>query len=71
MYVFAHHTTLDPGQYDPLDVSAWQFYVLPRGVLERLGYATLSLVTVRRFAEPASFDALRAAIEDAIPAAPG
>ncbi len=47
VYVFAVHTALRHDQYDALDVRQWEFYVLPRETIERLGYKSLGLSTLR------------------------
>jgi len=47
VYVFAVHTALRHDPYDALDVRQWEFYVLPRETIERLGYKSLGLSTLR------------------------
>jgi hypothetical protein len=59
VYVFAVQTARDHADYDPLDTAQWEFYVLPRAVLEDLGVDSLGLAAVRTAAgEPVSFSAL-------------
>lgn len=65
VYVFAWNTTTDPDDYDPLDVTVWAFYVLPRTTLERLGQDSLGLSTLQRLGERVGFDGLRVAIAQA------
>lgn len=47
VYVFPVHTALRHDQYDALDVRQWEFYVLPRETIKRLGYKSLGLSTLR------------------------
>jgi hypothetical protein len=61
VYVFALHTCREPTQYDVLDLTAWQFYVLPvttlrdagsprsvsKSFLDQLGTAVVPLSGVR------------------------
>ncbi len=51
VYVFAVHTAIQHDQYDPLDVRQWEFYVHPRETIERLGYKSLGLRTLRTITE--------------------
>ena len=66
VYVFAIHTCRDPDQYDPLDISSWEFRVLPAGVLRRHGYRSVTLSFLNREA-PAfhSYAELAAAVGQA------
>ncbi|CAG7574226.1 hypothetical protein FB554_2397 [Barrientosiimonas humi] len=50
VYVFALQTAREHDAYDPLDVSQWRFYVVPRRALEACGYASLGLRTVETLA---------------------
>jgi hypothetical protein len=61
VYVFALQTTREHANYDPLDTTQWEFYVLPRPTLERLNTDTLNLASVRTAAaQPALFPDLGA-----------
>ncbi|MEU7488075.1 hypothetical protein [Streptomyces sp. NPDC042319] len=50
VYVFAVQTARTHEEYDPLDVTQWEFLVLGRPVLERLGQKSMGYSTVRRHA---------------------
>ena len=66
VYVFAVHTCLDPAAYDPLDLAAWEFYVLPAAVLRSLGQKSLRLSRLQELAPPAMpWAGLREAIDEA------
>ncbi|WP_301113676.1 hypothetical protein [Microbacterium sp.] len=65
VYVLSVLSTRDHASYDPLDVNAWQFFVLRREVLAKLNFDSLSLATTRGLTDPVVFadlaDAVRAA----------
>jgi hypothetical protein len=63
VFVFAVQTCLDPDLYDALEVSQWEFYVVPGAEVERYGYRSVGLPWVRKRAEAVAFDGLGAAIE--------
>lgn len=46
VYVFAVQTAQSHVEYDPLDVSQWDFYVLPCRAVESMGYKSISLPTL-------------------------
>ncbi|MGI5472673.1 hypothetical protein [Streptomyces sp. CA-132043] len=50
VYVFAVQTARTHEEYDPLDVTQWEFSVLGRPAVERLGQKSMSCSTVRRHA---------------------
>ncbi len=50
VYVFAVQTAQSHDAYDPLDITQWAFYVLPRSTLEALGYKSISLSTLQTLA---------------------
>ncbi len=62
VFVFAVHTCCDHTMYDALDVSQWQFYVVPAQAVRASGYKTLGISWVRKQTEPISFGELAAAI---------
>lgn len=62
VYVFAWNRQIDPEKYDPLDVGAWAFHVLPRSVLEELGYKSVGLATLSRYSKEIEFHDLREGI---------
>ena len=65
VYVFCLQQCGDATTYDPLDLSQWAFYPLPRRVLADYGARSLSLATVRRFrAESTSFENLANEVAD-------
>jgi hypothetical protein len=59
-YVFALETCKDGPAYNPLDLSQWEFYVVPRSALEGLARGQgLSLKRVAFLAAPMTADELR------------
>lgn len=65
IYVFAVHTCQDLETYDPLDLDAWIFYVLPASVVRDLGQKTLSLARLARLAAgPVKWAKLPDAVHD-------
>ncbi|MEU6117174.1 hypothetical protein ABZ840_21870 [Streptomyces sp. NPDC047117] len=50
VYVFAVQTARTHEEYDPLDITQWEFSVLGRPVMERLAQKSMSYSTVRRHA---------------------
>jgi hypothetical protein len=65
VFVFAVQTCQDPAAYDVLDLSQWEFYVVPAEHVRACGYKTVSIAWVRRYAQPVSFAQLAATIEAA------
>jgi hypothetical protein len=66
VYVFAVHTCQDPSLYDPLDLDAWIFYVLPAAVIRELGQKTLSLARLAALApSPAGWSKLPELVRNA------
>ncbi|HON74216.1 MAG TPA: hypothetical protein PLQ23_03575, partial [Dermatophilaceae bacterium] len=66
VYVFAVHLATRHDEYDPLDVTQWQFYVVPRARLEALGQGSLSLWRLRSLvAAPVPYNGLAEAISTA------
>lgn len=66
VYVFAIHGCTDPVAYDPLDLSAWSFRVLPASVLRVLDQRSISLWRLETLAPDAvAWDGLAAAIRAA------
>ena len=67
VYVFAVHTCQDPSLYDPLDLNAWIFYVLPASVVRELGQKTLSLARLVALApSPVSWSGLPDAVQNSL-----
>lgn len=65
-YVFCLHTAVTHDDYDPLDVSQWQFYVAGRRAIETQAGASMGLTTLSRVAGwPLPFSDLGDAIESA------
>lgn len=63
VYVFAIHTCSEPDRYDPLDLDAWRFLVLPRAEVEKAGSRSISLTTLRRLgAEEVAISGLAEAV---------
>lgn len=66
VYVFAVHTCQDPSIYDPLEVNAWDFYVLPAGTVRRLDQRSIRLSRLHTLAPPPTkWPGLRQAVLDA------
>jgi hypothetical protein len=66
VYVFAVQTAREHSAFNPLDVSQWAFWIAPRAAMERLGYRSVSLVTVQAIAEgPMGFGDLVAGVQRA------
>lgn len=66
VFVFAVHTGQDPRSYDMLDLSAWDFRVLPAFTVRQLGSRSMSLSTlVTHAVEPVSWAGLRDAVSRA------
>jgi hypothetical protein len=64
VYVFAAHTCRDPDQYDPLDLSSWEFKLMTAHRLSALGVRSVSKALLDRHApETYRLDALAEAIE--------
>jgi len=47
LYVFCMQTNPDPTKWDALDLSQWEFFLLPNAALLAHGYKSVSLNTVR------------------------
>ena len=43
LYVFCVQTQTDPGRWNALELNQWDFYLLPKAELEKLGQKTMSL----------------------------
>ncbi len=65
MYVLSVLTTKHHDSYNPLDVNAWEFYVLPRAAVAELNVESLGLVTVARLTHPVSYAGLANAVRAA------
>jgi hypothetical protein len=52
VYVFAVHTCQDPSIYDPLQVSDWDFYVLPAATVKNLDQRSIRLSRLQSLASP-------------------
>jgi hypothetical protein len=70
VYVFAVHTCTDPSVYDPLDLTAWEFWVLQATVIRRLNQKTLTHSRLKALASgPVAWsglaDSIRAAAREA------
>ena len=47
VYVFCVQTAKRHEDYNPLDLDQWSFYIVKRSALQRLGYSSIGLDTVR------------------------
>jgi hypothetical protein len=66
VYVFAVHTCQEPANYDPLDYTAWEFYVLPAKTIRGLDQKTISLPRLKALAQDAvPWDQLHVAVQAA------
>ncbi len=65
VYVFCVQTAQSHDAYDPLDVSQWDFYVLPRSRVESIGQRSIGLARIKSEAQSVGFDGLAAAIAQA------
>lgn len=66
VYVFCLQTAKDHTEYDPLDVSQWQFYVADRAKVEGRGGASMGLSALAALAgEPVHYAGLHAAVASA------
>lgn len=66
VFVFAVHTCQDPATYDPLDLTAWAFYVVPGSAIRETGQKTMGLARVKCLAGTAiEWDNLRQAVHAA------
>lgn len=70
VYVLCAHTTREHEAYDPLDISAWEFYVLAKSTLAELNVQSISLATAARLMRPVGYDELAAAIGEVATIAP-
>lgn len=66
VYVFCVQGAKSHEQYDPLDVRQWQFYIVTRNALVRLGYRSLSLAALLTVTDgPVEYADLARAIKEA------
>jgi hypothetical protein len=63
-YVFCLLTTTDPDAVNPLDLSQWEFYVMPTGAVPEGG--TIGLSGLKSITSPVSWGGLRAAVDCAL-----
>ena len=60
LYVFCVEVERDGAKWQALELSQWEFYVLPRRVLVQLNQKSMCLSTVRRHCDPMTAEQLRA-----------
>lgn len=65
VYVFCVQTAELHADYDPLDVSQWDLYVLPRFRVESIGQRSIGLARIKSETQRVGFDGLAAAIDQA------
>lgn len=65
VFVFAVQTCKDPDAYDALDLTQWEFYIVPAEPVRECRYRSVSISWVRRHAEPVRFMDLGSAIDAA------
>ena len=66
LYVFCMQTETDQEKWNALDLAQWEFYLLPREVLLKRGYASISLGALRSLTRPLSSDEFAIAARSAI-----
>ena len=72
VYVFAVQTCRDPAAYNPLDLAAWEFYVLPGIRIRELNQNSLGLSSLHALVpNPIPWEGLQSAIQDAAGTEPG
>jgi hypothetical protein len=68
VFVFAIQTCTEPRAWDALDIGQWEFYVASAEAIRKRGYRSVSLSTLRQFAEgPIAYSGLARAVEAAAP----
>lgn len=67
VYVFAVQTCVDPAEYDPLGIAAWEFYVIPVSTLIEIGSPkTISKPRLDKLGVQAvTYEKLNAAVKEA------
>lgn len=66
VYVFCVETAKTHDEYNPLDVSQWEFYVVPKAVIESTGYNSIGLTNLTKLAgAPVAYANLAEAIATA------
>ena len=68
VYVFCLYPEKDGARANVLDVSTWEFYVLPTSMIERefREQKTVTLGPIQRLVSPVNYDRVRTAIDDLI-----
>ena len=67
-YVFCLYPEKDESRANVLDVSTWEFYILPTSAIERQfgEQKTVTLAPIQRLAPPVGYERLRSAVDEAI-----
>lgn len=66
VYVFCVQTAQAHAEYNPLDVSQWDFYVVSRDAIVNLGFKSIGLASLRRLTSgPVEYEELSDAIKKA------
>ncbi|MGH8526160.1 MAG: hypothetical protein ACREXY_18730 [Gammaproteobacteria bacterium] len=66
VYVFCVQTAQSHDEYNPLDVSQWDFYVVPRDEIVALGFKSIGLASLLRLTNgPVAYEGLSEAIKKA------
>jgi hypothetical protein len=66
VYVFAVQNSLTHDEYDALDLSQWEFYLLHKKELEQRKTKSISLSVVKRVVRPVSFDGIASRVKSII-----
>ena len=62
VFVFAVQTCKDPAAYDALNIGQWEFYVVHAQHVRECGHKNVSIMWVRRYAQPVPFAQLAGTI---------
>lgn len=66
VWVFALHTATDPARYDPLDLTQWEFHVVPHRALLLTGQKSVGMAAIQRLGGvPVGLGGLAEAVADA------
>jgi hypothetical protein len=66
VYVFAVQTAETHEAFNPLDLSQWEFYILPVAVISKRGTKSIALSVVRKLTAPVGFDALASEMKEKV-----
>ena len=64
MYIFAVQNAKNHDEFDQLDLSQWEFYVLPQMVLQKRGAKSMSLTALKKLIPPVCFSDLSRSVNE-------